>query len=477
MAHGGSAFAVWPANGTSATVWLMEDGMNRNEARAQRRYVRRGRVLLRRHGPTAPVWRKRAAIFGGAVAVGLIAIAFARIADHASALFLDVTARTWWAPLILTPCAFALIAWATRRFAPAASGSGIPQIIAAKADPKRATDTLASARTSLAKIVLTSGALASGASVGREGPTVQVGATVMAYAHRLLRVPVTSSVLVAGAAAGVAAAFNTPLAGVAFAIEELAAAYEQRMTLLVMTAVLIAGMISLGLAGDYVYFGIVGQVLSVKATIVIAPVAGICGGVAGACFSRALLWLSRGGAIRLSGGRPILAAAVAGGVVAIIGVATGLTWGTGYEPARALIGGSHLPLWFGPAKFLATLATAAAGLPGGIFAPSLSTGAGLGAALHVLFPAQPAGAVVLLGMVAYFAGVVRAPLTSVIIISETTGSRGLMLPLLATALIAELAASLISKERLYHGLAANYVRRPDPASAVQDEHGDLQTKL
>ena len=92
-----------------------------------------------------------------------------------------------------------------------------------------------------------------------------------------------------------------------------------------------------------------------------------------------------------------------------------------------------------------------------IFAPSLATGAGVGSALHALFPSQPVGAVVLLGMVAYFAGIVRAPLTSVIIIAETTGNRGLTMPLLATALIAEFAASLVSKQRLYHGLAANYL--------------------
>src|SRR3546814_13185814 len=77
----------------------------------------------------------------------------------------------------------------------------------------------------------------------------------MTRVHQMLKLPVRSSVLVAGGAAGVAAAFNTPLAGVAFAIEELASAYEQRMTLLVMSAVLISGMVSLGIAGDYVYFG------------------------------------------------------------------------------------------------------------------------------------------------------------------------------------------------------------------------------
>ena len=133
-----------------------------------------------------------------------------------------------------------------------------------------------------------------------------------------------ASVLVAGAAAGIAAAFNTPLAGVAFAIEELAAAYEQRMTLLVMTAVLIAGMISLGLAGDYLYFGLVGDTLSVRATLELAPVTGVMGGLAGAAFSRTLLWLIRDNGSRwLSGGRPIAFAAACGLIVALVGIATG----------------------------------------------------------------------------------------------------------------------------------------------------------
>jgi len=426
--------------------------------------LRRGRILLRRHGPTAPVWRRRVAIFGGGAVVGLAAIAFARASDVASAWFLQLIMHGWWLPLLLTPLGYVAIVWLTNRFAPAARGSGIPQIIAAKHNPDGATSGLASMRTALMKALLTAAGLACGASVGREGPTVQVGATVMAYAHKWLRVPVRASVLVAGAAAGVAAAFNTPLAGVAFAIEELAAAYEQRMTLLVMSAVLIAGMIALGVAGDYLYFGVVGQTLSLRAALLVVPVAGLFGGLAGGLFARTTLWLARGGAHRLSGGRPLLMAAACGLIVAGLGITTQLTWGTGYSAARAMIDGGHASLWFGPAKFVATLATAAAGLPGGIFSPSLATGAGVGNLVHVLFPAQPSGAVVLLGMVAYFTGVVRAPLTSVIIIAETTGSRGLMLPLLGAALIAEATASLICRERLYHGLAQGFMPAPSPRS-------------
>lgn len=423
------------------------------------RLPRRARILLRRHGPQAMIWRRRVAILSGAVAIGLIALLFAALADSANELFLELVARWWWAPLILTPAGFALFVWITNRIAPEARGSGIPQVMAATHDPQAGLRRLVSAKAAAVKFVLTIGTLLFGASVGREGPTVQIAASVMGHAHRLMRIPLRSSVYIAGGAAGVAAAFNTPLAGVAFAIEELAAAYEQRMTLLVMAAVLIAGMVSLGLAGDYIYFGEMRQTLGVGTALFAAPVAGVIGGLAGGLFSR--LMLSAGTTsfrpiawLRM---RPVLFATLCGVVVAVLGVATGLTWGTGYGAARSVIAGGDVPLWYGGAKFVATLATAVSGLPGGIFAPSLSVGAGIGDMLRSLFPDYPSGAIILLGMVAYFTGVVRAPLTAVIIISETTASRGLMMPLLATALIADFSAQLVCKEKLYHGLAQRFL--------------------
>jgi H+/Cl- antiporter ClcA len=417
------------------------------------------RSVLRRHGPEAEIWRQRIAIFAGAVIVGLVALVFADFADRANSAFRAFAGRWWWAPLLATPTGFAAIAWATMRFAPLAGGSGIPQVMAATKNPEAALSTLVSARVAIAKFFLTVGALLVGASAGREGPTVQIAAAIMGRMHRLLRIPLRSSVYIAGGAAGVAAAFNTPLAGVAFAIEELAAAYEQRMTLLVMTAVLIAGMVSLGVSGDYIYFGVMGQTLTLKQAILAAPVAGIFGGVAGGLFSRLMLaagttpikpmaWLRE---------RRVLFAAICGAVVAVLGVGTGLTWGAGYETAHGIIAGGDVPGWFAAAKFVTTLATAVSGMPGGIFAPSLSIGAGIGDVLRAVFPGYAPGAVVLLGMVAYFTGVVRAPLTAVIIISETTASRGLMMPLLASALIGDFAAQFVCKEKLYHGLSLRFL--------------------
>ncbi len=252
--------------------------------------------------------------------------------------------------------------------------------------------------------------LVGGASVGREGPTVQVSAAVMVWVHRTLRIPITAGVLIAGGAAGVAAAFNTPLAGVAFAIEELAAAYEQRVTLLVMAAVMISGLTMIGIAGDYVYFGELQSSIGIRQTLVLAPAVGLVGGIAGGVFSRVVLHFSnaRSGWAWRSESRPVLFAGGCGLIVAVVGIISGGTsWGTGYAPAKVLIEGGHLTPWFGPAKFAASIFTTLSGTPGGIFSPSLAVGAGVGNAMATLFPGSPTSAIALLGMVAYFVGVVR----------------------------------------------------------------------
>ena len=423
---------------------------------------RRLRVLARRHGPASPVWRRRIATGIGAVLVGLVALLFAEMANEAIDLFRHHVASVWWLPLIVTPVGVLLIVAATRRFTPEGKGSGIPQVIAATRDPEGSLNTLISLRVGIAKLLMTGAGLLAGASVGREGPTVQVSAAIMARVHRFFRVPITAGVIIAGGAAGVAGAFNTPLAGVAFAIEELANEFEQRVALLVMTAILLAGIVSLGLAGDYVYFGTMPQTLSLGRALVIAPVAGVLGGLSGGLFARFVLAITYNRERYLGplAKRPFAWALLCGVAIAAIGISTGVTWGTGYSEAKAAIEGAPQSIWFGPGKFAATLLSTVAGLPGGIFSPSLATGAGVGNLLCLLFPQDPRGAVVLLGMIAYFTGVVRAPLTAVIIIVEATASRGMILPLFASALIADASARLVCKQKLYHALAREFLSRP-----------------
>lgn len=425
-------------------------------------------------------WRRRAATLVGAISIGIVALVFARAGDLALHGFEALVETWWWLPLILTPLIFVLCAWLTRIAAPEAAGSGIPQVVAAVRS-NASGETLFSLKAGLAKISLTVLALFGGASVGREGPTVQVGAAIMTATHRVAGAAVRRSVLIAGGAAGVSAAFNTPLAGIAFAIEELAIAYEQRMAALVMGAVIIAGMTAQGLAGNYTYFGSIDATLPLGTVMIAAPVAGLIGGALGGLFSQALLAMRRGvRANRTFGHRPITVALLCGLVVAIVGIATGgLTWGTGYEPARVALEGETVSAWLGPAKFLTTLATSLSGIPGGIFAPSLAVGAGFGEWLTWAFPGDSHGAIVMLGMVAYFTGVVRAPLTAVIIITETTGNIGLLLPLFAAALFADWAGAMVCPERLYHALARDFMppeENPEGAQEKPEEAEETGTK-
>lgn len=425
-------------------------------------------------------WRRRIATLAGALIVGLIAVMFAHLGEMAQRLFYGVERWHAWSPLVLTPLMFLLLAWVTTRLAPEAAGSGIPQVIAASRNVDNRTGrALTSLRGAFAKLFLTIGALMGGASVGREGPTVQVAAAVMVRIHKLFGVKVTPGVLIAGGAAGVAAAFNTPLAGIAFAIEELAVAYEQRVAVLAMGAVMIAGLTAQGLAGNYVYFGVVPSDIPLGTMLIVAPVAGVFGGALGGLFARLMLAARHpdGRWARMFGKRPLLLAFACGVIVAAIGVASGgATWGTGYEPTVALMRGEETAYLFGPAKFIASLATSVSGIPGGIFAPSLAVGAGFGELLTPFFEPQQAGAVVLLGMAGYFVGVVRAPLTAVIILSEATGTTSIILPLFATALIGDWAGSVVCRERLYHALARNFMppRPAPPTEGEPEEDGEAK---
>lgn len=407
-------------------------------------------------------WKRRIVFWCGGLAVGAAAVAFALAADLAQHAFRDLIERWPYASLALTPAGLALSAALTRRFFPGSQGSGIPQAIAARhhMDPA-ARQRLLSLRIAVGKVGLTLLALATGASVGREGPTVQVGASILHAAGRLSG-GTYKGLILAGSAAGVAAAFNTPLAGIVFAIEEMSRSFEQRTSGLVLTAVIIAGIASLALLGNYTYFGHTGAQLEAPLDWAAVPICGVLGGLLGGLFSLALVRAARGlpGRLgRLLRARPVASAAAMGFVVALIGVLSGgTTYGTGYVEAKALLeGDGAVPASYGILKMLATLVCSASGIPGGIFSPSLAVGAGLGANVAALLPQAPAGAVILLGMVAYFAGVVQAPITAFVIVMEMTASHTMAIPLMAAAFIAYGTSRFIGTEPVYHALSTQFL--------------------
>ncbi len=407
------------------------------------------------------LWLRRVVFWFGAIIVSLVAIGFAMAADTASAWFVQLQAPRPWIALLVCPAGLAASFLLTQYVFPGAQGSGIPQVIAAQLLSDRTVIArVLSLRIAIGKVGLTLLGLACGASIGREGPTVQVGAAIMHSLGRLLKLPrldLERALALAGGAAGVAAAFNTPLAGVVFAIEELSHSFESRTAGSVLTAVIIAGITTLALMGNYTYFGHTSAVLDFGRGWIAVVVCSVAGGLAGGLFSAALLRFARGlpgraGALLVR--YPVVFAASCGLALAVIGIASdGETYGTGYAQARGMIEGTTtLPAYYGVLKFVATVISYVSGIPGGLFAPSLSVGAALGSWLAHLMPAAPAGAVVLLGMVAYFSGVVQAPITAAVIVMEMTDDQRVTVPLLATSFLAFGVSRLVCRRPIYSAL-------------------------
>ena len=244
-----------------------------------------------------------------------------------------------------------------------------------------------------------------------------------------------------------------------------------------MTAVIISGIATLALAGGGSYFGHTSATLPIGVGWEAVLACAILGGLLGGSFSAILVAASSGlpGAVgRFAARRPVVFAAFCGLAVAALGVAShGTTFGTGYSQARDMVEGHYnVPLLFFQMKFLASIVSYASGIPGGIFAPSLAVGAGLGHNIAFMIPSAPAGAVVLLGMVAYFSGVVQAPITAAVIVMEMTDNQDMTIPLMATSFLAYGFSRLVCRHALYGALAqilVSQISAPVVSGVMMDE--------
>lgn len=417
-------------------------------------------------------WLDRTVVLGYAILAGLCVVLFTLTSETAFEWFMHLYAAAPWVVLIWTPALTAFIVWCTRRYFPGAAGSGIPQVMTAL-DPLLPRDSrhrFVSLRLTFAKIALGSLSLLGGLSAGREGPSVQVAAGVMHDARRWLRpgsVMSERALLVAGGAAGIAAAFNAPLAGVVFAIEELSNKLEARNNGLIIAAIVLAGLVSISAFGNLSYFGsITVPKLGWGAILPGVLVTVICG-VLGGLFSRLLAASLAGMPDRFSAFRkrfPVRFAAACGLVVAIIGLASGgATFGGGADEVRHMLAGeSDISRLYVLLKFVATWITSWSGVPAGIFAPSLSIGAGVGHDVAQIVAGSNASALtpvlIAMGMAAFLAATTQAPLTSFIIVMEMIDGRPMVLSLMAAAMLASLISRLIS--RPLYGSLSNLMLRP-----------------
>ena len=253
--------------------------------------------------------------------------------------------------------------------------------------------------------------------------------------------------MLAGGAAGIAAAFNAPLAGVVFAIEELAGSFDRGLSGTIITTVVICGIVAQSILGNYTYFGASDASLDIingglLPLIVTAVIAGFLGG----SFSLMLIRISA-----------LMRRVVTCNPIWIAGIL-----GSGYEAAKDIItNGQGLAVSddYGVLKMVATLLTYLSGIPGGIFAPTLSIGAGMGKDIALLFPNHFNDAIVLMAMVAYFSAVVQSPITAFVIVLEMTASASsnMVLPIMLASLIGNACSKIVCRQSLYHALAQRYL--------------------
>jgi CIC family chloride channel protein len=376
--------------------------------------------------------------------------------------------------LVVSACAaaVALAAWLVRRFSPYASGSGIPQVEAVLKDELPPPPP----RLLLVKFLGGLLAIGSGLALGREGPSVQMGAAIANRVGRLSRRTWLDSkvMMAAGAGAGLATAFNAPIAGAVFVLEELVRRFETRTAIAALgasaTAIAVAR-VFLGAAPD---FAVAPLAYAGARTWPLFATLGAAAGLAGMLYNAALLY-TLAVADRLARWPVEVRAAVIGAFVGVLGWFLPDLVGGGDDITQHVLAGTtslaFLPLAF-LLRFGLGAVSYATATPGGLFAPLLVLGAQLGLSAGILcggaFPhmgLEPT-AFAVVGMAAFFTGVVQAPVTGIVLVMEMTGSFSMLLPMISACFGAMLVPNLLGGVPIYDSLRARTLRLQTPVDAA-----------
>jgi CIC family chloride channel protein len=379
---------------------------------------------------------------------GLAAVAFHQSITHIEAVVigraLHAAGKSWIYWTILTPTLGGLIVGLGLHFwVPGAVGSGIPQVKYAYATQSGRVPF----RDAVGKFVLSSIQIGSGASLGREGPTVQICGGISSMLSRVFGLSRQSHrrMLPVGVAAGIAAAFNAPIAAVTFTVEEVIGDLDQTMLSGVIVAAALAAAVERSILGQHPVFQI-SKVYGLDhvSSLLLYAVLGVFSAFASVIFTDSLLsfrgWFKRFAMVP-KWAHPAIGGALTGSlaVLALLFFRSGGITGGGYDVLSTALAGEltvKVLLGLGILKILATVSSYSSGGCGGIFAPALFIGGMLGGTVGyvdvIVFhhSMDSVGAFALVGMGAVFAGIIRAPITSVLIIFEMTGSYGLILPLM-----------------------------------------------
>lgn len=342
-----------------------------------------------------------------------------------------------------------------QRFAREARGHGVPEVMYAVTHRGGRIPGRVAAVKALASAVC----IGSGGSVGREGPIVQIGSALGSSVGGLARLPESRlrTLVACGAASGVAATFNAPIAGVFFALELLLRDFAAESFGLVVLAAVVASAIGRAVLGDAPFLELPTFEIGHPGAYLLYALLGLLAGVVGIAFTR-VLYATEDVCDRAWRGPEWARPAVGGLLLGALLLALPQMYGVGYPVLQSGVQGQYavgLLLLLLAAKMVATSLTIGIGGSGGVFAPSLFIGGMLGAAFgqvaHTVAPgiAGPAGAFALVGMGAVFAGAARAPITAVLILFELTGEYTIILPLMLAIVLATATSRALSRDTVY----------------------------
>jgi len=349
--------------------------------------------------------------------------------------------------------------WLLYRFFPEARGSGIPQTRVALVLRKG----VIGLRTVVGKFICSSISLGSGVALGREGPSVHIGAGIASVAGRRLGLSEENvkSLIPVGTAAAVAAAFNTPLAAVLFTLEEILADLHARVVGSVVIGAATSWIVLRMILGDEPLFHVPQYQLVHPGEFLIYALLGVAGAIVSTAFVKLLLW-QRAAFLRVPLQWKPFAPAAGGLTVGLLALLAPGVIGVGYHLVGDALNGQmplRMMMLLLALKILATATSYSSGNAGGIFGPSLFIGAMLGGAVghaaHSIFPDHTgnAGAYALVGMGAAFAGIIRTPMTSVIMIFEVTRDYTIIVPLMISNLCSYFLAQKLQRMTIYEALS------------------------
>ncbi len=403
------------------------------------------------------------------VITGLVAVGYTMLFNWSETALVNMLDGRKWLVFILTPVCL-LAGWlVVRAVAPGARGSGIPQVMAALdlSTPgyQRAVTRLLSLRIIVIKIASSLLMVLGGAAIGREGPTIQISASIFRLVHRLIPASwprlADQSFLITGAAAGLAAAFNTPLGGIVFAIEELARIHIRFFRTALFSAVIIAGLTAQGLLGSYLYLGF--PAIKGLSPFIFLGVAGaaIAAGLLGSAMCRIILAIARWKQTFSTIQTIVFIIATGLAIASVAYFVNGQILGSGKELMNETLFSSHKHVSWDTmaARIIGPILAFNTGASGGIFAPSLAAGAAVGSFVSALtgFAGANANMLILSGMVGFLTGVTRTPFTSAILVLEMTDRHSVIFHLMLAALLSNMAAMLINKHSLYEQLKSGFM--------------------